>query len=327
MRTIRQASMGYGGCKHASIQYPGSGFTTYRRRRGYQCRRKTADNRNMQRMMVMFMIFIAITVAVISVTASGSNRIDYQVNNLEYHPDNTKPVSTMTLVAADVIQPMMTRTQELQIETLILEVASSTEPVDDPVDDPPPVEIDAATVLATNLGNPSIEVNGAVLTRYDLPDKYYPGIDFSSFQPYMGYKCITNKSSPAYSITRSDRAYNDEYGMRRYQTTNDQFTIDGQDDYVIALGTFYKEKGTAGSRYLIVTTTGMYTAIAGDEKSDSHTDSRHMFSLHQDGSCAGIIEWIVDQENLERSMKRAGTITAGPIVPLQGEILHIYGIN
>lgn len=325
MRRTKQASMGYGGCRHASIQYSRAGFSTYRKRRGYRCRQRTASIRAVQRVITMCMLIIALTLAIISVTASGNEQLDYQANHVAYHPEKLSVVSNTTLVVADVIRPMMSRT--FQIETMTLNAVSSTEPVDDSVDSPPIEEIDPAVVLSSNLGNQSIEIDGVVLTMYDLPSKYYPGIDFSSFQPYMGYKCITNKSSPAYSITRSDRAYNDEYGMRRYQTTPDQFTIDGQDDYVIALGTFYKEKGTAGSRYLIVTTTGMYTAIAGDEKSDLHTDSRHMFSLHQDGSCAGIIEWIVDQENLERTMKRAGTITAGPIVPLQGEILYIYGIN
>lgn len=187
-------------------------------------------------------------------------------------------------------------------------------------------DIDPMKTLEVNLGNTSISVGSNTLQRYDLPNKYYPGIDFSSFQPYMDYRCITNKNSPAYAVSHSELAYTDEYGMRRYKTSEDQFTIDGNDDYVIALGTFYKEKGTAGSRYLIVTSTGKYTAIAGDEKADSHTDSRHMFSLHQDGT-GGIIEWIVDQRTLEIKMKRSGTITAGPIEPLQGEILHIYKIQ
>lgn len=188
-------------------------------------------------------------------------------------------------------------------------------------------DIDPMTLLSTNLGNESISIgSNTTLNRYELPNIYYPGIDFSSFQPYMDYRCITNTSSPAYAVSHSQMAYTDEYGMRRYRTTEDQFTINGNDDYVIALGTYYKEKGTAGSRYLIVTTTGMYTAITGDEKADSHTDSRHMFSLHRDGT-GGIIEWIVDQRNLETKMRRSGTITAGPIEPLQGEILHIYGIE
>ena len=47
-------------------------------------------------------------------------------------------------------------------------------------------------------------------------------------------------------------AWTDEYGLRRYKVSEDQFTINGKDDYVIALGTYYKEKGTAGSRYIIV---------------------------------------------------------------------------
>lgn len=327
MQTTRKASMGYGGCKHASSRYTRSGFSTYRRRRGYGCRRRSATIRNTWHIIAFAMLIFLLTMMMIVIPAIGSETVDRQANSLSYHAEDTIPTSDQLLVVADVIQPMMSRVQTIQMQTLVMNAASSMEPVEDSIDDPPVVEIDPAILLAESLGNPTIEIDGSVLTRYDLPDKYYPGIDFSSFQPYMGYKCITNKSSPAYKVTRSEMAYNDEYGMRRYRTTPDQFTIDGQDDYVIALGTFYKEKGTAGSRYLIVTSTGMYTAIAGDEKSDAHTDARHMFSTHQDGSCAGIIEWIVDQENLESTMKRAGTITAGPIEPLKGEILHIYGIN
>ena len=60
-------------------------------------------------------------------------------------------------------------------------------------------------------------------------------------------------------------------------TTADQFTIDGQDDYMIALGTFYKEKGTAGNRYLIETTTGAYTAITGSEKADMAETTRSRY--------------------------------------------------
>lgn len=205
----------------------------------------------------------------------------------------------------------------------IIEVATATEHAVEVIErQQTPKEI-----LNSNLGNGTINLGNSVLTRYDLPDVYYPGIDYSSFQPYMDYRCVTNKKSPAYGVVHSELSYTDENGMRRYKVNDNQFSIDGEDDYVIALGTFYKEKGTAGSRYLIVTTTGMYTAITGDEKADKHTDSKNMFSLHKNGSCAGIIEWIVDQKNLERSMRRAGTVTAGPIEELQGDIIHIYKIT
>lgn len=188
--------------------------------------------------------------------------------------------------------------------------------------------IDADAILNENLGNDIIDLNGIyTLQRYDLPDKYYPGIDYSSFQPYMSYELITDKDSSAYEISHSENAYTDQYGLRRYKTSNEQFTINGEDDYIVALGTFYKEKGICGSRYLIVTTTGMFTVITGDEKSDIHTDEENMFSLHKNGTCAGMIEWIVDTDSLESTMKRSGTITAGPVTPMQGEIIHIYGIN
>lgn len=327
MQTTRKASMGYGGCKHASTEYTRSGFSTYRRRRGYGCRRRSATIRNKWHTIALAMLVFMLTMIMIVIPAIGGETIHRQANSFRYYAANPTPSSDQLMVGANAIRPMMTNVHLIQMQTVVTNAVSSMEQVKESIDDPPVVEIDPATLLAENLGNPTIEIDGSVLRRYDLPDKYYPGIDFSSFQPYMGYKCITNKSSQAYKITRSEMAYNDEYGMRRYRTTPDQFTINGQDDYVIALGTFYKEKGTAGSRYLIVTSTGMYTAITGDEKSDAHTDPRHMFSTHQDGSCAGIIEWIVDQENLESSMRRAGTITAGPIEPLKGEILHIYGIN
>ena len=99
-----------------------------------------------------------------------------------------------------------------------------------------------------------------------------------------------------------------------------------QDDYIIALGTFYKKKGLTGNRYLIVTTTGKYTATTGDEKSDMHTDKKHMFSKH--GGKAGLIEWIVDLRSgkFPSIIKRYGSVTKGPIMAMQGKILHIYEI-
>lgn len=176
------------------------------------------------------------------------------------------------------------------------------------------------------IGEKDFEFNGNMFHGYDMPNIYYPGIDYS-FEPYMDYKCITNKSSPAYAVSHSENAYTDEYGLRRYVTSDDKFKINGQDDYIIALGTYYKPKGECGSRYLIVTTTGMFTIITGDEKADRDTDDRNMFSVHKDGSCACIVEWIVDTSCLETTMRRAGTITAGPVEALKGEITHIYRIE
>lgn len=197
-----------------------------------------------------------------------------------------------------------------------------------PIVEEPEVVQTPYEIMTSNLGEATIDTGIGTLVQYDLPSVYYPGLDFSSFQPYMSYKCITNKASAAYQVISDDRMYIDDLGMCRFSVDpNTQFTINGEDDYVIALGTFYKPKGTCGDRWLIVTSTGAYTATTGDEKADAHTDPMNMYSSHADGSCAGIIEWIVDTSTLETTMKRMGTITKGPIEAIQGEIVYIYRIE
>ncbi len=185
-------------------------------------------------------------------------------------------------------------------------------------------ELDIVTHLK---GRDVISIKKNEFVKQKLPDEFYNNIDFSSFQPFMDYKKVIDKRSPAYRITRSKRAYNDQYGFRRYRTNKNQFTVNGEDDYVVALGTFYKEKGTCGSRYLVITTTGMFTIITGDEKADDDTDEMNMFSTHGDGDLASIIEWIVDQDHLQSDIKFHGTVTAGPVKAIQGKIKYLYKIE
>jgi hypothetical protein len=167
------------------------------------------------------------------------------------------------------------------------------------------------------------------LVKYNLPGDYYPGIDYSTFQPYMCYTKITRKSSPSWKLLHDGLGYTDEYGFRRRRTNPDQFTIEGENDYVIALGNYYKPAGSLGQRFLIVTEGGKFTAIVGDEKADIHTDELNMFSRHGNRKqYAGMVEWIVDitSNNLPQSIIDSGTITKGPIEKFHGKILFIYRI-
>lgn len=176
----------------------------------------------------------------------------------------------------------------------------------------------------------NISIGKYKLEKMDLPDKYYgSNADYSSFQPYMSYKAITNESSPSYKITKSStNSYTDSNGFRRYKTNSDsQFTIDGEDDYIVALGTFYKEKGTAGERFLVTTENGMFTVITGDEKADCHTDPMNMFTIHGNGKYFGLIEWIVDVNKIDSNIVSNGTMTAGSMEELHGEITGIYKIS
>jgi hypothetical protein len=179
--------------------------------------------------------------------------------------------------------------------------------------------------LDTDLGKDVIKLDeyNIQLVKYKLPRDFNPKIDDSSFQPIMRYDMVTNKRAPAYKIVHSENAYTDENGFRRYRINSEKnLTIDGKDDYIVALGNFYKKKGEVGIRYLVVTTTGSYTMIVGDEKANQHTDQRNQYTTHSRGR-AGVIEWVVSK-NIHPSIRRHGTVTKGPVVPLQGKIKYIY---
>lgn len=177
----------------------------------------------------------------------------------------------------------------------------------------------------------TIDLGDYEFTELALPSEYYgKSINFSSFYPFEYYTDITNKKSKAYKITRSDNSYTDENGLRRYALSEGEFSIDGKDDYLVAMGTFYKPHGTIGNRYVIETTTGSYTVRTADEKSDSHTDTMNMFTTHGGGKYAAILEFIVDGKTLDPSIKASGTITKGEEIESairEGKIIHIYEIS
>lgn len=182
-------------------------------------------------------------------------------------------------------------------------------------------------VDSTLFASPAVDEKEPEFIEYALPSVYYGDIDFSSFSPYMDYKMVTDTSSNSYQTLNSEKLYIDDNGLCRYSVDDDQFTIDGKDDYVIALGTYYKEKGKTGQRYLIHTTGGYYTAIAGEEKADEHTDEYHMFVRHgENGQYAGMIEFLVDTDYLDSDIRAMGTVTACDDPVLQGEILGIFQI-
>ena len=197
----------------------------------------------------------------------------------------------------------------------------------DAITSEPEEELAAEEIVEMCMGDNIISTDLGTLKRYDLPDVFYPDLDFSSFQAYMSWRMITDPSTEAYKVISDDRMYVDENGMCRFKTTDDQFTIDGQDDYVIALGTYYKEKGTCGSRWLVVTSTGSYTAITGDEKANCDTDVHNMLVFRKDGTSTGIIEWIVDYDLLHEDIALHGTVTRGPVEAARGEILYMYRID
>ena len=175
------------------------------------------------------------------------------------------------------------------------------------------------------VGNNIITFGNYTLKRYNTPDKYYKNLDYYSFLAYMSYKSIKLKNTPAYKITHSKLSYTDDNGYRRYRNNITQFSINNEDDYIVAMGNYYKTKGSAGDRFLIITDKSMYTVIVGDEKNDSHTDKLHMVEMRKNNR-GNLLEFIVDMKRLEKNVKLMGTVTASKNEIINGRITHIYKI-
>jgi len=180
--------------------------------------------------------------------------------------------------------------------------------------------------IRNQINNDTIQLENCRLVRCDLPDKYYKDIDYYSFLAYMSYKSITCKKSNTYKLLNSDNAYTDSLGFRRYKIINNKFCVNNEDDYFVAIGNFYKEKGSSGDRFLIVTDKSMYTVIVGDEKSNNHTDKLHMFEWRKN-NCCNLLEFIVDIKRLEKSVKKAGNVIHSSNEIINGIITHIFRIE
>ena len=110
----------------------------------------------------------------------------------------------------------------------------------------------------------------------------------SGQKTFMDYRAITCTSSKQYVLQQS--AWTDDIGLRRYN-----------DDYMIALGTYY---GNVGDRFRITLDTGKtFTAIMGDVKDNAHTDSKNQ---HKEGN---IVEFIVDGDYLSKLVWYHGDVS------------------
>lgn len=131
-------------------------------------------------------------------------------------------------------------------------------------------------------------------SEYDIPD--YD----TSFKTYMDYRKITDKSSAQYMLQME--SYTDNMGLRKYE-----------DHYIVAMGTYYSDN--VGDTFKItLDNEKSFNVIIGDIKANCHTDSKNMYSPVYDNNdnliSANVIEFIVDTKELDRSVKKLGTVSA-----------------
>ena len=192
----------------------------------------------------------------------------------------------------------------------------------------PTPEMSNEDIVRAHLGDSVITVSTGTLTKMSLPSAYY-NIDFSSYQPWMPASAITSKGSDSWRFLHGSGIYVGDDGIYRHQIDSaTEFNVNNNsDDFVVALGTFYKTRHTCGERFLVVTDCGWYTISCGDEESDRDTDSHHMFIPDPDGIHARMIEYIVDRNRLDPNIRKMGNVVAGPHSYIKGEIRYIYKIT
>lgn len=146
----------------------------------------------------------------------------------------------------------------------------------------------ATTVEATVPTKEVVDIPVIRYVPYSIPD------GDTSFKSYMDYRTITNKSSSQYKL--QEKAWTDDEGLRRIN-----------DDYIIALGTFYADK--IGRRVRITLDTGeSFTAIVGDFKANCHTDNTNRYTSAGNGS-KNVVEFIVDTHKMNKKPKQMGDIS------------------
>ena len=131
------------------------------------------------------------------------------------------------------------------------------------------------------------------VVKVEKPEFEVPGGD-TAFKSYMSFKAITNTRSAQYKLQQ--KCWTDDEGLRRYN-----------DDYVIALGTYYADH--IGERFKITLDTGeSFTAVVGDFKANRHTDSKNQYYDSGNGR-KNVVEFVVDTSELNRKARRMGDIS------------------
>ena len=114
---------------------------------------------------------------------------------------------------------------------------------------------------------------------------------------FTDYRCYSLWYTPHYRLQQS--AWTDEQGLRRYN-----------DDYIVALGSFYSTD--IGDRFKIILDTGKtFTVILGDGKVDADCDSKNMYTPCIDyggNAAANLIEFVIDESVLASEVYRYGSL-------------------
>lgn len=142
--------------------------------------------------------------------------------------------------------------------------------------------------IKEELAADEVEVYQPIGIQYDLP--YYA--NYNGFKSYMSYRAICLNGSNELYLQRN-YAITDENGLR---TINDR--------YCVAMGTYFNL--SIGQYFDLVLANGtVIPCIMSDTKSDKHTDTNNVYTVHS--NCCS--EFIVDTNYLSQNVKNRGNIS------------------
>ncbi len=135
------------------------------------------------------------------------------------------------------------------------------------------------------------EIVNKVNQKCELPDIS------TKVKLFTDYKCYDLWYTPHYRLQKA--AWTDKQGLRRFNN-----------DYIVALGSFYSVK--IGDRFEITLDTGRtFTVIFGDGKADVDCDDRNMYTPYVDyngNRVANLLEFIVDEKVLDSKVYDYGDL-------------------
>ncbi len=150
------------------------------------------------------------------------------------------------------------------------------------------VTIEEENDIEEELAADEAEVYQPIGIQYDLP--YYA--NYNGFKSYMSYRAICLNGSNELYLQRN-YAITDENGLR---TINDR--------YCVAMGTYFNL--SIGQYFDLVLANGtVIPCIMSDTKSDKHTDTNNVYTVHS--NCCS--EFIVDTNYLSQNVKNRGNIS------------------
>ena len=150
------------------------------------------------------------------------------------------------------------------------------------------VTIEEENDIEEELAADEEEVYQPIGIQYDLP--YYAS--YNGFKSYMSYRAICLNGSNELYLQRN-YAITDENGLR---------TINNR--YCVAMGTYFNL--SIGQYFDLVLANGtVIPCIMSDTKSDKHTDSNNVYTVHS--NCCS--EFIVDTNYLSQNVKNRGNIS------------------